>query len=296
MEKINIDNEKYVYYSPHPENYCYNGLHVLRAGETHPNPNYYHERRANFREKSHGVYVMEYVISGRGYIECEGKTYTVEAGDFYFLTRFHAHRYYADSLQPFHKIWVNLSGPFIASLAEVLNLTEGVYIRHFDSPRDILRIHSMLKSYNISPKSHIIDNVALAVTELLLSINSSRKEQRIAISPIILEIKNYIDNEIDIGATLDEICFRFSVNKSYAIASFKKEFGITLYQYMLDKKIRTAKRMLESGMRINDIATHLGYSCAQSFTHAFKTATGVSPNHYRDTKQDGINAYTLTED
>ena len=77
---------------------------------------------------------------------------------------------------------------------------------------------------------------------------------------------------------------QFSINKSYAIASFKKTFGITLYQYMLDKKIKIAKNMLEHGVKINNIAALLGYSCTQSFTHAFKSAAGVSPNIYRETK------------
>ena len=42
--------------------------------------------------------------------------------------------------------------------------------------------------------------------------------------------------------------------------------------------------MLEHGVKINNIATLLGYSCTQSFTHAFKSTAGVSPNTYREMK------------
>ena len=63
---------------------------------------------------------------------------------------------------------------------------------------------------------------------------------------------------------------------------------------MLDKKIKTAKNMLEHGVKINNIASLLGYSCTQSFTHAFKSAAGVSPNIYREMKLKNKD-YSLTE-
>ena len=284
MATINFGNERYIYYSPHPQKTSHNGLYVIRAGETMPSASYYHERPADFKKESGGVYVMEYVLSGKGYVECEGKKHMVAAGDFYLLTRFHEHRYYSDPQQPLHKIWVNLTGPFISALTEALDLREGVYIEHYDSPKAITQIHSLLESFNFSPRARIFDNIAIVVTELLLSINTSRKEQASSDSNAIVEIKRYIDSEVNISATLDDICMQFPINKSYAIASFKKMFGITLYQYMLDKKIKNAKLMLEKGVKINNIATLLGYSCTQSFTHAFKSAVGVKPNVYRETK------------
>ena len=128
----------------------------------------------------------------------------------------------------------------------------------------------------------IFDNIALIVTELMLDLNSSRKTQKISASPAIFDIKKYIDSEVAVSASLDDVCAIFGINKSYAIATFKKEFGITLYQYMLEKKIKTAKNMLEAGESINEISSLLGYSCTQSFTHAFKAMTGISPNAYRE--------------
>lgn len=294
MPKINFENERYIYYSPNPEKISHNGLFVKRAGETLPSPSYYHERPENFRSESGGIYVMEYVLGGKGYIECDGMTYTVTAGDFYLLTRYHSHKYYSDPLQPLHKIWVNMSGPFISNLADTLGFDRGVYIQHYDSPKPITQIHSLLESFNYSPRGRIFDSIALVVTEIMLSINSSRVEQTTSESPVIYEIKRYIDSEVNIAASLDDICLQFSINKSYAIASFKKTFGITLYQYMLDKKIKTAKNMLEHGVKINNIASLLGYSCTQSFTHAFKSAAGVSPNIYREMKLKNKD-YSLTE-
>ena len=275
-----------IYYSPHPEKTSHNGLYVITAGETMPGASYYHERPQDFWAKKGGVYVIEHVLEGKGYIECDGNKYTVEAGDFYMLTRFHAHKYYADPDRPFRKIWVNLYGPLMTSLADGLGLTDGVYIMHHDSSKRIEQIHSLLKSFNVLPKEHVFDNIALIVTDIMLSVNLQQKAVLNKNSSIIAEIKRYIDSEANIGANLDDICLQFSVSKSYTTAVFKKTYGITLYQYMLEKKIKTARSMLENGIKINNVSDLLGYSCSQSFTHAFKKIVGVSPNAYRDAKMD----------
>jgi len=206
MSRINTDNERFVYYCPHSKQISHNGLYIIRAGETMPNPFYYHERPSNFKAQLDGILVMEYVFEGKGYIECDGKTYIVEAGDFFMLTRYHEHKYYSDPIQPLRKIWVNLAGPFVANLAETLNLTEGVYIKHFDSPRGLEQIHSLLETYKMTPKPHILDNIAIVVTELMLTMNSSRKTQKVAVSPVILEIKKYIDSEANVSASRCAAC------------------------------------------------------------------------------------------
>lgn len=280
-EPTQIDQTRYICYSPIDPVVSHNGIYVAHAGETMPCPMWHHERPQNFWKNKGGLYVIEHVLEGRGYIECEDKTYTVEAGDFYMLTRFHAHKYYSDPELPCRKIWVNLTGPFVVGLAEGLGLTDGVYVMHGDSPKRIQQIHSLLNSFDFLPKEHIYDNIAMILTDILLSVNLSQQQISLSNSNPISEIKRYIDNEVNIGANLDDICAQFGVSKSYAIASFKKSYGITLYQYMLDQKIKTAKSMLKSGVKLSVIAGMLGYSCTQSFAHAFKKATGKSPSDYR---------------
>lgn len=50
-----VDNRRYViYYSPHPEKASHNGLYIVRAGETMPDPMAYHERPQDFWEKKGG--------------------------------------------------------------------------------------------------------------------------------------------------------------------------------------------------------------------------------------------------
>lgn len=278
-----IDQTKYICYESDGRTISHNGLNIAHAGETVPCPQWSHERPVDFWKNRGGLYVIEHVLEGRGYIECDGEVYTVEAGDFYMLTRFHAHKYYSDSELPCRKIWVNLTGPFVSALADGLGFDRGVYVMHGDSPQRIRQIHTLLNSFDSLPKEHIYDNIAMILTDIFLSVNLARLSVGVRNSNPISDMKRYIDNEVNIGANLDDICRQFGVSKSYAIATFKRNYGITLYQYMLDGKIRSAKSMLRNGVKLSIISALLGYSCTQSFTHAFKNATGLSPTEYKDT-------------
>lgn len=60
--------------------------------------------------------VFEYVLSGRGHIERNGSTLTVNAGDAYILTAGTYHHYYSDKVDPWTKIWFNVSGSLVQHL------------------------------------------------------------------------------------------------------------------------------------------------------------------------------------
>ena len=64
---------------------------------------------------------------------------------------------------------------------------------------------------------------------------------------------------------------------------FKKEFGCTVAQYILKKRIDAAKSMLTtSNMTINEVGELVGIDDPQYFNKQFRKMTGMSPSLYRD--------------
>ena len=64
---------------------------------------------------------------------------------------------------------------------------------------------------------------------------------------------------------------------------FKKNFGTTPYNYLLNRKIEIAKSLLSSSSwPIKNIAYALSFSDEQYFSCAFTKKTGISPKKYRD--------------
>ena len=59
---------------------------------------------------------------------------------------------------------------------------------------------------------------------------------------------------------------------------FKRYYGVTPYQYILDRKIAVARRLLlVTNMKVFEISAQLGFSDEYYFSDLFKAKTGVSP-------------------
>jgi len=65
--------------------------------------------------------------------------------------------------------------------------------------------------------------------------------------------------------------------------SFKRHFGQTIGDYVLELRIEAACRELEQGREsLSDIAARLGFADQSHFTRAFRRVLGATPKVYRD--------------
>ncbi|MCQ2399060.1 MAG: AraC family ligand binding domain-containing protein [Clostridia bacterium] len=124
---INQDNEIMYYngtryFRIHDTNF----LQLALAGETRPNPDYIQTHTLS--KDLWNYYNFEYIVSGRGYIETPTKSFTVEQGDLYFLSKMREHKYYSDPEQPFHKYFICVSGTFVDGILNLHGLTQDVVV------------------------------------------------------------------------------------------------------------------------------------------------------------------------
>jgi len=69
--------------------------------------------------------------------------------------------------------------------------------------------------------------------------------------------------------------------------AFRKEFGITIMQYLNELRMEQAERLLcESNAPVSQIAEHCGFSDAGYFTRRFTAKHGLSPSAFRLQRQD----------
>jgi AraC-like DNA-binding protein len=68
----------------------------------------------------------------------------------------------------------------------------------------------------------------------------------------------------------------------------KKQFGITVSEMIQEYTVAEIKsRLAYTNLSIKEIAAHLNFSEPQHLTRFFKNATGLSPNDFRNTYQNG---------
>ena len=102
------------------------------------------------------------------------------------------------------------------------------------------------------------------------------------VSPQIQKVCDYICSHLDEKIEVSQLSQMLGYTDYYFTKKFKKEIGMTLKEYIAEKKISAARDYLRNTpMRINEIAEALGYVNQGYFCDVFRKATGVSPSDYR---------------
>ena len=282
MRMMNVGNEKLFYLSGADYDTSL-PFDIEACGQTIPNSAYRMERIRDSAGPER-VSVFEYVISGKGYIECEGKRYTVGAGDFYYLDRRHTHSYYADKDEPFSKIWINVRGRFPEAVLDVYSVHEPVIVEKLDV-YDVFRVISeQVSVINEENREEIFTNVAVLLTGLMIKIGNRTRQKNLN-RGLPYQIKAIIDSSANFDITLEQIEKKLYLSKSYIIHLFSKEFGTTPKQYIMQKRIGAAKVLLKgSRSELTEISEQLGFSSVQHFSSAFKKYTGQTPDNFRKNK------------
>ena len=82
---------------------------------------------------------------------------------------------------------------------------------------------------------------------------------------------------------MEDVTQVFRYNYAYLSRLFKKEMGIPMSRYVLEKRIELAKRVIENNdaLSVTQIAEMSGFGDKRYFHRAFKSCTGMTPQEYK---------------
>ena len=209
-----------------------------------------------------------------------------KAHDCFFLDCTNEYTHISSQDDPWELMWVHFYGPQAAAyyayfsehnswhfrssaVNELIGCIETILGLHESRTEDtdILaanQIHQIL-SYICSGASGSGDDVGSSV------LNSK-----------LQDILRYLDEHFTENISLDALAEQFFISKYYLSREFKKEFGTTIIQYVLMKKINYAKELLRySNSSIEEIARLCGIDDASYFNKVFKKLEGGTASEYR---------------
>ena len=97
--------------------------------------------------------------------------------------------------------------------------------------------------------------------------------------------KNYIRNDLAQKITLSELSYRLGCSTVTLTTRFKEEFGITVMEYVMQKRMSLARQLLrENAWSVAQIAEKCGFSDPEYFSKCFKRYFGLPPMAWK--KQD----------
>lgn len=99
---------------------------------------------------------------------------------------------------------------------------------------------------------------------------------------LICKILNYIDNNINKKITIEELSLRFYYNRYYIMKLFKKEIGLSLFDYINHLRIYNSINLINTSDKLMiRIAIDNGFYSLEYFSEIFKKIIGVSPSIYK---------------
>lgn len=110
---------------------------------------------------------------------------------------------------------------------------------------------------------------------------ASLKKDRVYSRPVI-QCMEYIDLHLHMPILLAELAEHVQLNPSYLSVLFKKETGVPVSEYVLNRRIDTAKNMLlYSEYSASQISEILTFSSQSHFIRVFKKKEGMTPREYK---------------
>ena len=162
---------------------------------------------------------------------------------------------------------------------------------------EILETNATLTDLNIKIKKHIFDFLKHAINFDAKSLLSNKEfirnlkkyadkfliNNNIEKNPanITFKVNKYIDKNYSLDIGIAQIAYKLNLTPNYLSYLFHKHTGITFVKYLKKIRILKAKELLmQSSMKINDVAKKVGYYSPQYFSRLFKKECGCYPSDY----------------
>ena len=238
-------------------------------------------------------YEISYIFSGRGVFEHDGIKTEVTAGDIIITSASGSHAIYASENEALYYSYAgfNISGEGNATLPQsIISLFETekqIVFRDSVGIYDYFK-HCMDEFYRSGePELLLIESYLLQI--VLLSARSQKNTEtdfRYRASDespgrIVYLIMKYVERNIEKPITVGGIAESLGYSTYHISHLFKAKMKVTLKDYIVEQKIKEAKRLIKrGGITLTEISDRLGYNCIQSFSRSFKNKTGISPTNY----------------
>ena len=93
-------------------------------------------------------------------------------------------------------------------------------------------------------------------------------------------IRREIIGNPELEISIADMSEKVHISSYHMIRKFAGENGLTPHKFQLQCRIRKAQELLESGMKVVDVATAVGFCDQSHLCRVFKGQMGISPEEY----------------
>ena len=247
---------------------------------------------------THDFYEVLVFLRGSVNYIVEDKTYPLKPGDIILTNNRELHKVDLLSDAPYERFVGWFHPDFVQKLSrlfpntDVSSCFDSTSKMHYNLLRtDSQTYHRIFKLFEqlLLPPSDAFGSEMLQccyVAELLILLNQAHQNTtltpgvHVITNPKVNEIVYYINQHLNEDLSLDALAQQFFISKYYLTRLFKQYTGLSLHQYVLKKRLITAKTMLMNGSKPYDVCIDIGFNNYSHFSKSFKDAFSLSPSDY----------------
>jgi AraC-like DNA-binding protein len=99
----------------------------------------------------------------------------------------------------------------------------------------------------------------------------------------VRQCSDYIAKHLHEQLSLQKMARLFSISPEHLTRLFRKEKGVSFYQYVLHARVEESKRLLreQPDLTVSEIAYNLGFSSSSQYNRVFKSIVKITPTAFR---------------
>lgn len=243
----------------------------------------------------HDCYELYYSISGGKQFLIDNRFYSIAPGDLFIINQYESHKLTQIDNHIHERIVLSIYPDYVKRISTVdTNLdycfsNRDAGFQHkvsLDKAGQSRFLYYISKMTSATGFAHDIVEQA-AFMELLVLINVLSNANAAQAAPAeykyshqVEDILAYINQNIALGITVEQLAENFYLSESYICRIFKQATGTTINKYITARRISIAKAHLNEGDSVGEAFEKSGFGDYSSFFKAFTKAVGVSPKKY----------------
>ena len=269
-----------------------------REGYLEENYRLFHLRDTAGQERDYHFHEFNKIvllISGHVDYAVEDRVYSLRPWQVLLIKHHTIHKAIIDRKEPYERIIIYLDRSYCQRIMPEAHLTEcfdhadrsGQHLLLPDGEQiEALRAalsgcEANLKSDSFGAKA-MADTMLLQFIILLNRISSAAPQSLPGGRDVKIErALSYINENLTSELTVDMIAEQLYRSKYHFMRLFKDAVGSTVHQYIRQKRLLYAARLIREGVNANQAAMDAGFSDYSAFYRAFKESFGITPGELK---------------
>ena len=247
---------------------------------------------------SHGFYEVFFFLSGNVRYTVDGRAYQLRPSDILLTNTRDIHRPEISPGKPYERYVLWLNAGFLQSLSRPGDDLTACFTDAAKKKYRLIRpygetltqLQTLCRRILFLQRENAFGSATLlyaALTALLVYLNRAYFDtpdtirQDVVENNTVNQIVDYLEEHLTEDLSLDGLADIFHQSKFYISRQFKDFTGISLYQFVMKKRLLSARAMLQAGCPVMTACMDCGFGDYSNFLKAFKREFGLNPKEYR---------------